>query len=350
MRRTATLTLAALLVVTACGSDDDPAADEASPATDGTTFESGSDSGPPASMTADGGTAAEQYDDTDPASSTEPASSDPGDATSSLPAGSTVDDPASDGDGSPADADKPEVDLPDEPPTELVVTVLEDGTGEPSVSGDTLIVDYVGVRSEDGVEFDSSYERDPFPITLGSTNVIAGWQEGLVGVRQGERVQLDIPSELAYGDQERSEVIGPNTDLTFVIDVHSVFKPAGPDDAPTEPGVALSEDALDTTFEDLVEGEGDVLEVGDTALLRYVNFRGDNGVALETNWSDDPLQIPYDEGLLPGLFEGMEGMKVGGRRAITIPPDDGFGPDGNPQGGLPRDTDMIFVVELLGAY
>jgi FKBP-type peptidyl-prolyl cis-trans isomerase len=43
-------------------------------------------------------------------------------------------------------------------------------------------------------------------------------------------------------------------------------------------------------------------------------------------------------------------MAVGGRRAIVIPPDDAFGPDGNPQMGLPAGTDMIVVIDLLGAF
>jgi peptidylprolyl isomerase len=229
--------------------------------------------------------------------------------------------------------------------------VLEPGVGEPAVAGDTLIVDYVGVRTVDGVEFDNSYDGEPFPITLGSGSVIQGWEEGLLGAQQGERVQLDIPSALAYGEAARSEVIRENEDLTFVIDVRSVITSVDPADVPTEPGVELSEGALETTFEDLVIGDGSPIEPGTTALIRYVNFRGDNGVAIESNWGDDPLQIPYnEEQLFPGLYLGMEGMNVGGRRAITIPPDDGFGPDGNPQGGLPAGTDMIFVIELLGAY
>ncbi len=44
----------------------------------------------------------------------------------------------------------------------------------------------------------------------------------------------------------------------------------------------------------------------------------------------------------------MEGMQVGDQRAITIPPDDGFGPTGNPQAGLPADTDIVFRIELVG--
>lgn len=251
----------------------------------------------------------------------------------------------------PTNPDKPGVDLPSDAPTELVRTVLEEGSGDGAVAGDTLIVDYVGVRSVDGLEFDSSYERAPFPITLGSGSVIQGWEEGLLGSQQGEQVQLDIPSALAYGEASRSEVIRENEDLTFVIDVRVLITSADPADAPTEPGVELSEGALETTFSDLVVGDGDPLEAGTTALIRYVNFRGDNGVAIESNWGDDPLQIPYsDQQLFPGLFLGMDGMNVGGRRAITIPPEDGFGPEGNPQGGLPAGTDMIFVIELLGAY
>ena len=52
----------------------------------------------------------------------------------------------------------------------------------------------------------------------------------------------------------------------------------------------------------------------------------------------------------PGFVKGLPGMKVGGRRAIIIPPADAFGPDGNPQLGLPAGSDMIVVVDLLGIY
>lgn len=248
--------------------------------------------------------------------------------------------------------DKPEVELPDEAPTELQRTVLTEGTGDGAEVGDTVIVNYVGVRSEDGVEFDNSYDRQPFPVTLGSGSVIQGWEDGLVGAQTGEQVQLDIPSDLAYGEQARGELIGENEDLSFVIDVLAVIPAADPADAPTEPGVELStgEGAEATVFEDLEVGDGPELEVGQTAVIRYVNFRGDNGVVIESNWGAEPLSIPFEEGLLPGLLEGMDGMKVGGTRAITIPPEDGFGPEGNPQGGLPADTDMIFVIDLLGTY
>lgn len=121
---------------------------------------------------------------------------------------------------------KPVVELPAVIPTDLVVTTLQEGSGREAQVGDTVTVHYVGVRSVDGEEFDNSYERgEPFPVELGAGRVIQGWDDGLVGAQAGERLQLDIPAELAYGDQELG-VIQPGDALTFVIDVMAV-SPAG---------------------------------------------------------------------------------------------------------------------------
>ena len=117
---------------------------------------------------------------------------------------------------------KPNVSIPDELPAELVITDLVDGTGDGAQNGDTLLVYYVGVRSEDGVEFDNNYDGgQPYPVVLGSGSVIAGWEQGLLGVKAGGQRQLDIPAELAYGDADRG-TIRPGDALTFVIDVISV--------------------------------------------------------------------------------------------------------------------------------
>jgi len=117
---------------------------------------------------------------------------------------------------------KPDVVIPTELPSSLVVTELIEGSGDGAQNGDTVVVHYVGVRSEDGVEFDNSYDRgQPFPVVLGTGSVIAGWDEGLIDVQAGGRYQLDIPSDLAYGDADRG-TIRPGDALTFVVDVVSV--------------------------------------------------------------------------------------------------------------------------------
>lgn len=343
MRRTLTLATLAALSLVACGGSDSSSSTD--PTGDTIAEVTGSDPAPVGTDTVDTGSAADAATDTTPA--------DP--AETCIPDGGAAPEPeVGDAGPPPTDPDKPEVELPTEAPTELGRTVLTEGSGEAAAEGDTVIVDYVGVRSDDGLEFDNSFDRgEPFPVPIGRGNVIEGWDEGLVDAQAGERLQLDIPAAQAYGETARPPIICENEDLSFVIDVRAVVKPVDPAEVPTEPGVDLSTgDGVDTTtFEELDAGDGETIEEGDTAVIRFVNFNAETGEAIETNWSDDALQIPFDEEeILPGLFVGMEGMNVGGRRAITIPPDEGFGAEGVPESGLPADTDMIFLIELVGTY
>jgi FKBP-type peptidyl-prolyl cis-trans isomerase len=246
-------------------------------------------------------------------------------------------------------APTPEVSIPDEAPTRLVVTDLETGTGPEAKKGDLVSVHYVGVRSEDGTEFDSNFDRaEGFLVTLGEGGVIEGWDRGLVGAQAGTVRQLDIPNRLAYKDQPHGDVIKAGDDLSFVIQVDLVVTP--PDVEELKEQVEASEDAQETTTVDLVEGTGPEAEAGDTIRLHLIAIRGDNEVVLQNTWDSGQAQRVSltEDAALPGLVEGLAGMKVGGRRVITMPPEDAFGPDGQPTLGLPRDTDFIIVADLLG--
>jgi peptidylprolyl isomerase len=118
---------------------------------------------------------------------------------------------------------KPQVNIPATLPETLVITTLVEGTGEAAKAGDTISVHYVGVLSADGTEFDNSFDGgEPFTFVLGQGQVIKGWDQGLIGAKVGSQIQLDIPADLAYGDQQQGSVIGPNSPLSFVIDVMSI--------------------------------------------------------------------------------------------------------------------------------
>jgi hypothetical protein len=81
----------------------------------------------------------------------------------------------------PADeSTEPDVVLPTEIPTELVITDITDGEGDGAVEGDTVFVHYVGVLSADGSRFDGNFDGEPFAVTLGQGAVIKGWDDGLV--------------------------------------------------------------------------------------------------------------------------------------------------------------------------
>jgi peptidylprolyl isomerase len=103
--------------------------------------------------------------------------------------------------------------------TKLTVTPIIEGKGAATTAGQTVTVNYVGVSYETGEEFDASWEgAEPFSFQLGSGQVIKGWDQGLVGVKVGSRVQLDIPKDLAYPDTTEGPTSGP---LRFVVDVLS---------------------------------------------------------------------------------------------------------------------------------
>jgi FKBP-type peptidyl-prolyl cis-trans isomerase len=364
VHRAVSAVIAASLILVACGSDD-PEASSAGTASGSAASAAASGSAAPENSTPppseDGEEDAGDAPSDTSAGSADTAASGSADSSATGDTGSDGSAPAGSGDaeesaGDPGgtSAEKPEVEVPDAIPDELDITTLQAGDGPEAVAGDTLIVDYVGVRTEDGLEFDNSYDRDqPLAITLGTGGVIQGWDEGLVGAQAGERRQLDIPSDLAYGAEARGEVIRENEALTFVVDVRSVIS-TDPTEAPAtdlaELDLEVPQDVVEVTTVDLVEGDGDELQMGDTAVFHFVLFRADNGAALDSTWSTQPIQLPLEETTFQGLLEGLPGMNVGGRRAIVVPPDQGFGPEGNPQLGLPADTDIVIVADLLARY
>ncbi|HEV7759796.1 MAG TPA: FKBP-type peptidyl-prolyl cis-trans isomerase [Acidimicrobiales bacterium] len=122
------------------------------------------------------------------------------------------------------DAPDPEPPPADTAKDALEKTTLIEGEGDAAAVGDTVVVHYIG-KTSDGEVFDSSWERgEPYPVTLGPTaGVIDGWNEGLVGVKIGERRRLVIGSDKAYGAEGR-DPIPPDAPLAFEIDVVDIVK------------------------------------------------------------------------------------------------------------------------------
>jgi FKBP-type peptidyl-prolyl cis-trans isomerase len=114
--------------------------------------------------------------------------------------------------------------------TTLRITDIRVGTGAEAVNGRTLTVNYTGwnydqnAAGNKGLQFDSSLSpgRTPFSFVLGTSNVIAGWHQGLVGMRVGGLRNLVIPASLAYGSQGSSPNIPPNQALVFDVELLSV--------------------------------------------------------------------------------------------------------------------------------
>ena len=121
-------------------------------------------------------------------------------------------------------SERPLVDPPDgPPPADLEITDLIVGDGDEAVPGTTVAVHYVGVSHSSGAEFDASWNRgQEFRFGLGQGQVIAGWDQGVTGMKVGGRRRLVIPPHLAYGDQGAGGVIAPGETLIFVVDLMDV--------------------------------------------------------------------------------------------------------------------------------
>jgi FKBP-type peptidyl-prolyl cis-trans isomerase FkpA len=113
-------------------------------------------------------------------------------------------------------------------PTALQTTDTLVGTGSTAAPGNTLSVNYTGwlydatAAQNHGKQFDSSVGRTPFSFKLGAGQVIAGWDQGMVGMKVGGKRTLIIPSALGYGSSGAGGVIPPNTALVFDVELLAV--------------------------------------------------------------------------------------------------------------------------------
>lgn len=207
----------------------------------------------------------------------------------------------------------------------LKIEDVKVGDGDEATAGSVVEVDYTGWL-EDGTKFDSSIDRGrPFTLTLGAGQVIKGWDEGVAGMKAGGKRRLQIPPELGYGDRGAGGKIPPGATLVFEIDLLKV-----------KPGVKI---------EDLKVGEGPAAKRGDTITVHYTG-KLTNGKQFDSSVGKEPFTFQLGGRVIPGWNIGVAGMKVGGKRKLTIAPELGYGAEGAGD-DIPPNATLVFEVELL---
>jgi peptidylprolyl isomerase len=122
-------------------------------------------------------------------------------------------------------SEKPEVTVPagQAPSYQLEIEDIAVGDGEEAQAGQIVEVHYVGVSWRTGQQFDASWDRgSTFKFALGKGQVIAGWDQGVAGMKVGGRRRITIPPMLAYGKRGAGRAIGPDETLVFVVDLLGV--------------------------------------------------------------------------------------------------------------------------------
>lgn len=224
---------------------------------------------------------------------------------------------------------------------EFVDSIL--GTGEEVVSGATPVVNYL-LNLEDGSEVDSSKKigRLPFRFTVGKSEVIKGWEQGLLGMKIGGTRKLRIPFELAYGEKGRPPVIPEKATLWFSIELLEIWYPAT---FLEKEKVEKRESGIE--FTELFAGKGESAKTDDKVEVHYWLYNNEIKL-IDTSANPGRDLLKFEVGsskLIPGFSEGVKGMKMGGKRKIKVPPALGYGANGS--GAIKPNETLWFTIELV---
>jgi peptidylprolyl isomerase len=256
--------------------------------------------------------------------------------------------------------------------------VLEEGDGDPIEPGQTVTFENVAVNGRDGSEFDNSYETEGATgtpsIVMDETQVIPGLVRGLLEAPVGSRVLIAVSPEDGFQAQGGVPDLGVEADDTviFVVDVLEATTPAEPlaraEGTPVEPEpglptVELDDDGTPTitvpdeapprrlVVQPLIEGEGPTVQAGQTLTAHYTGIIWDSGEQFDSSWDrGEPSDFQIGVGaVIPGWDEGLVGQPVGSQVLLVIPPDQGYGEQGNEAAGIAGDDTLVFVVDILAA-
>ncbi|WP_127573920.1 FKBP-type peptidyl-prolyl cis-trans isomerase [Georgenia faecalis] len=233
-----------------------------------------------------------------------------------------------------------------------VATVVAEGDGAELEDGQVLSLHFVTVSGADGSTVSSTYESTPQSLTLGDEGIVPALTEALQGQKVGARLIFAAP------DTEAAAVM--------VIDViDAVTVPERAEGTAVEPAEGLptvtladngapsievvdGEPPAELVVQPLIEGDGPVVESGQTVTMQYTGWLWD-GTEFDSSWANGaPFTTAIGTGaVIEGWDTGLVGQKVGSQVMLVIPPALGYGDTDN--GPIPAGSTLVFVVDILHA-
>ena len=241
------------------------------------------------------------------------------------------------------------------------VETISEGDGAVVKSGDSVTVNYIGVIAGSDKPFDSSWERGSpatFPLTSGAGGLLPGIVKALEGQHEGSRVVAAVPPADGFGKQGNPDVgIQSDSNLVFVFDILKPpeIKSTSLDDVTVtgkfgdepkvdfEPALSVKE----TEVKVLSKGDGPTVKATDQVKVNYQGINGRDGSEFDSSWTrGQPATFALNQ-VVPGFTKAIEGQTVGSRVLVAIPPKDGYGSTGSPQAGIRGTDTLLFTIDII---
>ena len=248
------------------------------------------------------------------------------------------------------------------------VDVINPGKGVKAAKGSTITFDYVLVNGRTGEEIETSFGDAPVSLVLDPKQAEPTLVKSLIGTPTGSRVLVAIAPKdgLAKAASGSDPTIQKDDTLLFLFDVRqSLKRAAGAAVAPVAglPTVKLAKNGAPTitmpksdpptnlVAQPLIKGNGPVVTAGQKINVQYTGALWRDGKVFDSSWKrGESITFPIGTGdVIAGWDEGLVGQTVGSQVLLVVPPDKGYGADGQPQAGIKGTDTMVFVVDVLGA-
>lgn len=245
-------------------------------------------------------------------------------------------------------------------------SVVKKGDGRIADAGAVVTFSYVAFNGSTGDQVDAvGYEGAEFTqATVDEVALMPGLAKALLCASTGARIAAVIPPVDAFAEAGNEQFgIGPSDSIVFVIDVVAVAGDRA-DGEPLPPVEGMPEVELRETGEPMIdipdaappaeltvallkEGDGAIVGQGETVTIEYTGVIWESGEPFDSSWlRDDLVQLPTTE-FVEGFGAALVGQSVGSQVEVVIPPDRGYGVEGNPAGGILGTDTLVFVIDIL---
>ncbi len=264
--------------------------------------------------------------------------------------------------------DEPRVEFPTPlAPQEAQCTEVIAGEGERLQDGQQAMIGLAAYNGTTGEELELTGFGDEDAVPVAATDAtLPGIRKALSCTAEGSRVAVVVPAEDGFGSEGNQALgVAPGDSLVFVIDVQRAF-PARADGSPRltrdgfpavvlapdgRPGITVPKnDPFTTTeIEVLKQGNGEVVEDGDSVVVQYTGVVWEDGKVFDSSWERGaPATFVVGEGgqVVPGFSDAIVGQKAGSQIGVVVPPDEGYGDQGSAQ--IPAGSTLFFVIDILG--